>query len=177
MDALLDYDTVAPLNSAALHLQIQQNDDKHEDAHSRLRKDFIALADRVQGSEDMLQAHALRLQSIEQSSQNPTDISRLRFDWRTVVAIVGACVALWASSYQATYGIRTEVTETKAIALAVAKAQEANQKSQEMNQRLQDERYASLKDGMSAMQRLVQLQQYEVQRLNETIARLDKVRR
>ena len=161
---------VTPMSSGALQQMIEQVDDKHQDGHTRLRRDFLAMAERVQAGEDVMQSHALRLQAIEQSSQSPTDISRLRFDWRTVVAIVAACVALWGSTYGSTYGMRTDLTEIKASVMAAVKSQESNQK-------LQDERYATLKDSLQAMQRLVQLQQYEVQRLNETIARLDKVRR
>ena len=173
MHAVLEREIVAdvtPLSNAAVLERVQQLDDKHEEAHTRLRKDFLALAERVQDREDMQHAHALRIQMLEQANLTPTDVSRLRFDWRTVAAIVAACIALWGSTYGSTYGMRTDLIEIKSSVTAAVK-------SQETSQRLQDERYVALKESVQAMQRLVQLQQYDIQRLNETIARLDRARR
>lgn len=96
-----------------------------------------------------------------------TDVQRLSFPLQMVIAAVIGAVTIYGTVQGATWGLRSDVRDI--LTRMQAQAELAAEKS-----RLQDERFNSLRDTVQDMKRRVELQQYEVQRLNETIAAMNK---
>jgi hypothetical protein len=130
---------------------VQQNDDKHEAGHHRLRIDWRSLEQRVVILEAARSAADLRFTKIETT---PTDVTKLQFSSRTVVSVVGICVALAAAQW----GLNTRL--------------ESNVKAMiEQNSRVQDERYASMQKTIDGLKNRVELSQIELNTFKENLLR------
>ena len=75
--------TPTPTSGALLQM-IQQNDDKHEDGHARLRGDYRSIEGRVVSLEAARVASDLRLASY---IATPIDIGKINFTTPVVIAI------------------------------------------------------------------------------------------
>jgi hypothetical protein len=136
---------------------VQQNDDKHEAGHHRLRTDYRALEQRVVMLEAARVAGEMRFTKIEST---PPDVTKLQFSPRTVVAIVGACVALAAGQW----GLNTRL--------------EGNVKAMiDQNSRVQDERYASMQKTIDGLKNRMELSQIELNTFKENLLRDLGIRR
>jgi hypothetical protein len=133
---------------------VQQNDDKHEAGHLRLRQDIRRMDDRIDALERGAQETARHVTRLEAT---PADVTKLYFAPRVVVAIVVTALALAGGQWELNATLRNELI--KAI---------------EVSTKLQDERASALKTSVDAMQRRQELQQYEIQGLKEEILKLRK---
>lgn len=103
---------------------VQDNDDKHEAAHHRLRTDWRGLEQRVVLLEAARLAGEIRITKIEAT---PPEVAKLQWTWRPVIAVAGMCFALGAG--QLWLNTRLEGNVKAMI---------------EQNGKVQDERYASM---------------------------------
>ncbi len=145
---------MVPNHPAYLLQMVQQNDDKHEAGHHRLRQDFRRMEDRIEALERRDKDIGGQLTRLEST---PTDVTKLYFSPRVVVAVVGMSLALAGGQYGLNQALRNELV--KAI---------------ETSSKIQDERAAALKTTIDSMQRRQELQQYDIQGLKEEILKLRK---
>lgn len=93
----------------------------------------------------MISTHTLQLAT-------PMDVTKLQFSTRTVVAVVGMCIALAAGQW----GLNTRLEATVMNAITA-------------NARLQDERSTTLRESIAALQREQAMQKYEMQNIKEML--------
>lgn len=98
-----------------------------------------------------------------------TDATRLTFPLQLVVIIVSAALSAGSAMWAVSYGMRSDVRD-------ILTRLDAQREIDSEKSKLLDERFNNLRDTVQDMKRRVELQQYEVQRLNETIARIDRAR-
>ena len=82
---------MSPLTVGALDQKIEQNDEKHEEGHRRLRTDVRAIERRLDDIDKLGSATNLRLTRIEST---PMDVTKLQFGTKTVIAIVVAAATI-----------------------------------------------------------------------------------
>lgn len=131
---------------------IEQNDDKHEEAHRRLRQDLDKLEEQVnkglQSLRDGFNANKSRIETVE---QKPIDATKLVLSTPVVVTIVVIALGIAAG----VWGIRSSMQQ-------LADKLESSAK-------LQDVQNTALKTSVDEMRRRQELQQYEIQGLKEAI--------
>lgn len=92
-----------------------------------------------------MNTHALQLAT-------PMDVTKLQFTTRTVVAVVGMCVALAGAQW----GLNTRLESNVMNAISA-------------NAKLQDERSTTIKESIAALQREQAMQKYEMQNIKEML--------
>jgi hypothetical protein len=150
---------MSPLSLEALHEQVQLHDEKHEDAHRRLRLDYRDLDERVVKLES---GHATSAAQLTAMSDRTIDVAKLRFTPSVVISALVLALSVASGIWLSTGGLRSDVRDILTRMDAQAKTDDANRK-------LSDERLAALRDAVAAMQRRQELQQYEIQGLKETL--------
>jgi len=142
---------------------VQQNDEKHEDNHHRLRADLRTLAEQVDEIETRQHTIMGRVAKLENAP--PPDVTKLHFDTRVVVGIVLFAVSVFSANYASTYSLRSDVRD-----ILTKMAQQ--DRLEESRAKLQEERSNTLRDAIESMKRRQELQQYELQGMKETILAL-----
>lgn len=142
-----------------LRQMIEQNDEKHEDGHHRLRTDLRAVEHRLDQLNDKLIALTL---TTERRSATPVDLAKVTLTPRLAAVVLGVFASTFGAMWAATYSLRSDVRDLLTTTSLQAETTRASFK-------LQDERMSTLRESVDAMKRRVELQQYEVQRLNETM--------
>ncbi len=138
---------------------IHQNDKKHEEGHKRLRTDLRDVDERLESIETdhtKLSARILKMESA------PPEVAQLRFSPAIVVFIVTTAVSISGGIWASTAGLREHMISIDARLATQAETEKANAK-------LLDERAATLRDAVAAIQRQQQLQAYEIQALKEAM--------
>ena len=142
---------MAERRMGAVLQMVDQNHRMAEEGHHRLRTDWRQLERRVESLEAAARAADVRFTKIETT---PADVAKLHFSPRTVVSIVGVCVALAAGQW----GLNTRL--------------EANVKAMiEQNSKVQDERYASMQKTIDQLKNRVELSQIELTSFKENLLR------
>lgn len=151
---------------ALLQAMIAQIDEKHEEGHGRLRMAVRELEGRFDHLEGRLAQVDTRVTQVTAGQraleQRPTDISRVtmtpKFVLGLVVAVVSCVGGVWGTTASLRSDVRNILTQLT-----------DRQNIEDQKDRLQEERYDALKTAIEDMNRRVQLQQYEVQSLKETV--------
>jgi hypothetical protein len=145
-------------------VMLQQNDDKHEDAHRRLRTDIRigeaerdALTLRVQALEAML---AQTRQIVTDNKEQPIDIGKIVFDPKMVVAIVGLAVAIVGGNWFINQPIRDGLT--------VLQGQVSG------NTKLEDERAKVFKEAVDGLTRQMEMRRLEIQQVSNSVQQLQR---
>ncbi len=146
-------------SSAAIHAQIEQIDEKHEEGHSRLRSDIRDLAQRVEKLEESRSVYTRRLDKIEIT---PQEAAKLKFSPGVVLVIVTTLLSLAGGQWASTYGLRSDVRDILTRMAMQAEVDKGKDKVLEERARIQS-------DAISELKRLQQLNQYEIQGLKEAI--------
>lgn len=106
-------------------------------------------------------------EDLDTPRRRSTDASRLTFPLGLLLVIVGGIVTTLGGMYAITYNIRSDVSTIRQWI--------DDQKSiDDSRNRLLEERFKTLTDAQQDLKRRMELQQYEVQRLNEAIAAIKK---
>jgi septal ring factor EnvC (AmiA/AmiB activator) len=96
-----------------LQQEIEQNHDSCEDSHTRLRADYRSLEARVIALAAQQVACDLKLTNLDakitQIETRPTDLMRLRFDTKTVLAVVLAALIMGAGQWGLNTTLKTDV--------------------------------------------------------------------
>ena len=113
--------------------------------------------------------HGLVTHARLNEGRRSTDASRLTFPIQMVLLIAASAVSATASVWAMNTTQRDQMgTLSTSMSVIIAKM-DAQKQLEEEKARLQDERLGSMREALNDMKRRVELQQYEVQRLNETI--------
>lgn len=144
------------MNVGALLQMVQQNDEKHDKCHGRLRDDFRDMESRLNALEGTQSAMSVRLSQtdarINQIGERRTDAGDLSYSSKTMIGIVSICVALAAGQWKLNSALEASVK---------AAIQE--------NSKIQDERYQSTREWQAKSDREQQMQKYELQALKEMV--------
>jgi len=145
---------------------IEQNDQKHDDAHKRLRQDFREL---IAQHENLLSAsQALRDRIIanenrlEKLKDTPPNVENVIMTPRVLVAIVVFTITVVGGVWSSTYGLRSDVRD-------ILTRMEAQKSALEAADKLADVQALQMKTAIEAMQRRIELFQYEQQSMKETL--------
>lgn len=130
---------------------IQQNDDKHEAGHHRLRTDWRTLEQRVASLEMASRASELRVSKIENT---PAEITKIQWTWRPVIAVGMICFGLGAGQLWLNTRLEGNV---KALI--------------DQNSKTQDERYVSMQKTIDSLKNRVELSQIELTSFKENLLR------
>lgn len=131
---------------------VQTIDEKHDDAHHRLRQDYRSLERRLTALETAKVATELHLARIDATP--PPDVTKLQWTTRTVMGVVVFCVGLAAG--QITLNARLEANVKAMI---------------DQNARVQDERYAAMQKTINELKNRFELSQIEQNTFNKDLLR------
>jgi hypothetical protein len=128
--------TVTPLNADTLFQMVQQNDEKAEEGHARLRHDIRALE-----SESARQlALIVDVQnSVKTLANRQPDLSNVLVPGKMLFGAIVCSATIVGAMWAITYGLRSDVRDLIT--------------TQEAHTKLEDERYINLKQ-MQEMQRV-----------------------
>ena len=163
VEHLAERTAMASSSSTALRQIIEPFDEKHDDAHKRLRQDLRDFKIQLDhGLQSMREEIAKDRAEIASLKATPVDATNLILRGRVIVAlvltVVGICAGVWGS----TAGLRSDVRDILTRIEAQKTAVDAATKLQEMQS-------TSLKVAIDEMKRRQELQQYEIQGLKEAI--------
>ena len=151
------------LNLAALQQLIESTDEKHDEAHQRLRHDFRELKAQLDAGLNSVRAdHAQTQTHIATMQATPVDAMKLMLPTRVVVAIVAGAVGIAGSIWISTSGLKADVRD-------ILGQLERQKTAVEASSKLQEIQAASPKTAIDDMKRRQELQQYEIQSLKEAI--------
>ena len=150
---------------------LDQTDQKHEDAHKRLRSDFRLLEERVDDAFKLLnEGHLANKQRITEVANTPIDPSKVMFTPKIVGSIVGTALLVSGSMWAFNTGMRSDVRD-------ILTRMEAQKTAIEQAVKLQDVQTASIKTSVDEMRRRQELQQMQIAELKESIIALTNQRR
>jgi hypothetical protein len=159
-------ETPMPLTPEALLNQIQSIDEKHDDAHRRLRE---GLRDTNAEVEAIKKKQAEANEKFSTFAATPPDVMKLRFTPSTVVAVVAVCVSIVGGFWASTSGLRSDFRD-------MATRMETQQQVDTAYRKLQEERSTSFKEALDGLRRQQELQRYETQSVKDLVGALSKER-
>jgi len=156
---------------------IEQNDQKHDEAHKRLREDFrefLAQHEQLlmasQSLRDRIIANENRLESLK---DRPPDLEKAILSVKVVVAMIVFAVTVVGGSWAASYSGRSEnakaIAEIQSDIRDMATRQGAEKEAKEADRRAAQIQAEQTKSALEAMQRRIELFQYEQQSMKETL--------
>ena len=91
---------------------LEQNDEKHEAGHGRLRRDLRELELQVdQGFQSLRDSHATLRQKIASMETTPVDAGKLVMTPRIVATVVAMSISVFGGIWASTYGLRSDVRD------------------------------------------------------------------
>lgn len=146
---------VTPLNADVLLEMLRQSDEKHDEAHSRLRRTLTDIADRVDAAE-LRQANAsLEQERIKAALAQPPDLTRSVLPTRLWVTVLLSTLAIVVSMIWAASSVKSDVRDQATIAAAEA--------------RLNDERVASLRLALDDLKKDAAMQRVQTESLTKLV--------
>ncbi len=151
--------SVTPLNADVLLQMVQQNDEKHEDGHQRLRQDIRALENETHALEN--EAARILHKLVELDSKvtrletRQPDLSQVLVPGKMLVAAVLFSASIVGAMWAITYGLRSDVRDLIT--------------QQEAHTRLEDERSNTLKESISDAKKMSEMQRVQLESLTKTV--------
>lgn len=146
--------TVTDRRQSGLLQMVQQNDEKHDEQHQRLRDEVRKLEARLDTLARSDASHTLDLDRLD---KRPVDVSNMWMRPQVAIAIVMFCLSIAGGMYASTYGIRSDVRDILTRSAALEKSQ--------------DDRYETLKSSIDEMKRRIELQQFQIGELRDMIVK------
>ncbi len=91
---------------------VEQNDEKHEDGHRRLRQDWRELERRVVTLESAQHAASLHFAKLDNTR---VDVTALQFGTKTVIGIVAICLGLAAGQWAVVVSVSSLTSKVDAM--------------------------------------------------------------
>ena len=135
-----------PLTNAALQQMIEQIDQKHDDAHKRLRETCRDNEGWIVRLERKVNTQETAIATIKAT---PPEVGKLRFSTPLVFGIVAVCVSTGASIWASNSGLRSDMRNILT--------------NQENTTRISDERAAQQRNDMAALKSDNQMWKYDIQ--------------
>lgn len=160
---------ISPSTIDGLLQMIEQNDEKYEDGHLRLRTDVRANETRIESNyrhfDDQVQLIKTRLGSVEGAIAQPIDATKLMLTTRAIIAVVGAALVVSA----ALWTVRTDVQR-------LGEKVDQQQREASASSKLQEVQMSVLRDSLTLTQkqsddarRQYELLRYEFSTLKDTV--------
>lgn len=134
-----------------LREMVQQNDDKHEEAHDRIRKDHRALEVEVRALRDQVTSVAAALtqqMSMVKTIQDaPIDVEKIVFNPKMVLAIIGLVASIVTGNWLTNQPIREQLVRG-------------------------DERSKSMEDKIDTLQRQMEMRRLEIQGVSNDLQQI-----
>lgn len=143
------------ISVGALLQMVEQNDEKHEAGHERLRHDFRSLERRLQSSEEGHAAMLRRLDSLEHAP--PPELGNLRVPFPMLVTIVVGFLALGAGLWSFRSDMVTRMDQANATSAS--------------NYRLLEQSNRNLEERIKTLDQQQRLQNAEFQTFRQEMAR------
>lgn len=140
-----------------LFQMIEQNERSAQEDHQRLRESLREFEGWLTRHDGMLGAQASDLATLKAT---PLEATNLHFSPSVVLVIVTTCLTIGAGMWASTYGLRSDVRD-------ILTKQDASSK-------LQEERSLNLHESIESVKRRQEAQQFEMQALKESLAKLTR---
>jgi hypothetical protein len=134
-----------------LRQMVDQNHQQAEDGHGRLRSDVRDIVERLENIEDRIGKVCGRVAMMEQTIQQPVDLSRVTMTPKIVGGIIAACIGMYASVWGANWGLRENVATVLT--------------RMESRDKLDDERHAVILKTIDDMKKRQELAEIEIRNL------------
>jgi hypothetical protein len=142
---------------------IQQNDDKHEEAHRRLRQDLDKLEEQVnKGFQSLRDGFITNQSRIDTVANAPIDVAKLVMTPRIVIGIVMLVLSVAGAMWASTLGLRSDVRDIL-TRMDAKRADDANLA------RIQELQIGMLKATVEDMKKRQELKQYDIQDLTNAL--------
>jgi len=149
--------SVTPLNNDVLLQMLHQQDEKHEAAHERLRRDFEALEARVALFATATTSATNRVQRLEDT---PADLSRSIIPTKIWLAMFGSTLTLVGIIIGAAYSVKSDVRD-----IATKQAAES---------RMSDERTIGQKQFNEDVKKALDMNRVYVESMRQELAKLQR---
>lgn len=143
---------VTPLNADVLLQMVQQNDDKSEEGHHRLRQDIRSLEGALSRVDTRLTELSTKVTGLE--TRQPV-LSNVLFPWQIVMGGFALTATIMTGVWGITYGLRSDVRDLLTTQAAQAK--------------MADERSATLKESISDAKKMQEMQRIQLESLTKTV--------
>ncbi len=143
---------VTPLNADVLLQMVQQNDDKSEEGHHRLRQDIRSLEGTMSRIDTRLTELSTKVNNLE--NKQPV-LSNVLLPWQMFVGAVMLTTAIVGGMWGITYGLRSDVRDLVT--------------SSEAHSKLEEERSNNLKEAVGEQKKMQELQRIQLESLTKTV--------
>lgn len=157
---------MTPTTLEGMLQMVEQIDQTHREAHTRLRSEIARLADTVESNftyhserEGQLRT---KVTSVAAKLDSPIDATRLVLTPKVVATVVAFAVTIAGGVWASTAGLRSDVRD-------ILTRMDAQQQAARANADVQKVTADALKTAVEDMRRRQELQQYEIQNLKEAI--------
>jgi len=156
---------------------LDQTDQKHTDAHQRLRTDFRELETRLDEAMKLLgEAHGANRAKLAELAATPVDMTKLVLRTPVVVSIILVICSIVGGMWASTSGLRSNIDKVviqmeAASALAAERAQRVADNNGVIKDALATNS-RDLKEQISLITKRQELQQLQIQQMQESIIRL-----
>ena len=159
--------------TAGLLLQmLQQNDEKHEAAHARIRHDHRELESKHDGLEkqvtrlDLLMTEQVRYledfkAAMKTAQEAPIDIGKIVFNPKMVLAIVGAVLAVVSGNYFTNAPLRDKIESVSERVLLI-----------QADITKQNERAAAVQAAVDDLKRQMEMRRLEIQNVSNDLQQI-----
>ena len=152
-------------SNAWLREMLQQNDDKHEEAHHRIRTDHRLLEVRVETLHAELTAMKVLLAQqtarMDDAKGAPIDVGKIMFNPKMVMGIVGLVVSIITGNYFTNAPIRDDLRDVK-DQVGSLKADVAQQ----------SERATAVQAAIDELKRAMELRRLEIQSVSNDLQQM-----
>lgn len=150
---------------------LDATDQKHSEAHKRLRDDFRQLEERVEEMYRLLNdANLANKQRIHDLANTPVDATKLIMTPKVVVSIVGTALLVSGSMWAFNTGMRSDVRD-------ILTRMDAQRIAMESAVKFQDMQTTAIKVSVDEVRRRQEDQQQQILGLKESILSLTNQRR
>lgn len=151
---------------------IATNDEKHDEAHKRVRESMRSINDRVESNyshfNDQNTLIRTDVSKISQQVSAPIDATELVLSTRGVIAVVGCVLMIWTGQWLSTAGVKESIRDLNAAVSDQKKASEATAKLQELQMKVLSDAAQDAKTTAGDAKRQYELLRYEFQSFKET---------
>lgn len=143
---------------------LQQNDEKHEDAHRRLRGDHRELDAKYEAVKLRMAALEGAIEQLKSALHDartaPIDVGLIVFNPKMVVAVVCLAVSIVGANWLSNQPIRDGLTVLQTQMTA--------------NTRIEDERAKNTKDAIDALTKAMEMRRLEIQQVGNSVQQLQR---
>lgn len=164
---------------------LDATDQKHAEAHKRLRLDFRELELRMDESlkvlGDRLVANQVRLNDVATLASTPVDVTKLVLTPKIVATIVTVILTVFGGMWATTTGLRSDLRDILTRMASEQRVSDANAKLIELNNatinRALESNARELKDSIASVNKRQELLSLQYAELKDSITRLTAQRR